>query len=804
MTSFNHNLEDIAGRIEAGERISLEEALSLREKVGLLELGRLASIRRRALHEDRATYVRNLHINFTNRCENQCRFCAYRKEEGDGAAFEWTPKEIWDYAERMAPAGVREFHLTGGLNPNLRLEYYETVLRGLKERFPDTHLKALTAVEVAYLSQLHSVSVDQVLTRLIGAGLGSLTGGGAETLSPRVRAEVCPGKLDGEGYLDVHRRAHRLGLRSTATLLFGHVETPRERIEHLCRVRELQDETGGFTAFVPLVFHPAGTALSDLPRASARTVLETIALARIVLDNVPHIKAYWVSLGPKLAQVALAWGADDLDGTVMLERIHHSAGAESPEGVTPETLRRLIREAGFRPVERDSEFGEARDSEEERREKRLSRPILPAWRAASLARPSSSLPPLAPPEDVVSGERRLTMREAGELLREGDLLELGRAAHAVRMRLHPEPVVTYNVDRNINTTNVCLSLCEFCAFGRLPGEQGSWTLSREAIAAKIDELYRVSGFQRSASDGPDANPVPPPQILMQGGLSPELDLAWYEDLFRWMRGRWPDLHIHALSPPEIHHLAQEAGVGWRQVIVRLREAGLDSIPGGGAEILSSRLRRAISPRKCDVADWIGVMRAAHEEGLRTTATMVIGLGETLAERVEHLERLRLLQDETGGFTAFIVWTFQPRNTALGAKMENREHREGAASGAGAHGEAARTKGGAGGAGGHDEAACAKGGAGGAGACEYLRTLAVARLYLDNFENVQASWVTQGRDIAQLALLFGANDLGSTMLEENVVAAAGARFRLSARDLENLTLDLGFKPARRDFYYRVYA
>jgi cyclic dehypoxanthinyl futalosine synthase len=372
------------------------------------------------------------------------------------------------------------------------------------------------------------------------------------------------------------------------------------------------------------------------------------------------------------------------------------------------------------------------------------------------------------------------------------------------MRLHPEPVVTYNVDRNINTTNVCLSLCEFCAFGRLPGEQGSWTLSREAIAAKIDELYRVSGFQRSASDGPDANPVPPPQILMQGGLSPELDLAWYEDLFRWMRGRWPDLHIHALSPPEIHHLAQEAGVGWRQVIVRLREAGLDSIPGGGAEILSSRLRRAISPRKCDVADWIGVMRAAHEEGLRTTATMVIGLGETLAERVEHLERLRLLQDETGGFTAFIVWTFQPRNTALGAKMENREHREGAASGAGAHGEAARTKGGAGGAGGHDEAACAKGGAGGAGACEYLRTLAVARLYLDNFENVQASWVTQGRDIAQLALLFGANDLGSTMLEENVVAAAGARFRLSARDLENLTLDLGFKPARRDFYYRVYA
>jgi cyclic dehypoxanthinyl futalosine synthase len=271
---------------------------------------------------------------------------------------------------------------------------------------------------------------------------------------------------------------------------------------------------------------------------------------------------------------------------------------------------------------------------------------------------------------------------------------------------------------------------------------------------------------------------------MQGGLSPELDLAWYEDLFRWMRGRWPDLHVHALSPPEIHHLAQEAGVGWRQVIVRLREAGLDSIPGGGAEILSSRLRRAISPRKCDVADWIGVMRAAHEEGLRTTATMVIGLGETLAERVEHLERLRLLQDETGGFTAFIVWTFQPRNTALGRKRENAGHYLPDRSDPSDRSDSP------------DRVL-------NPGACEYLRTLAVARLYLDNFENLQASWVTQGRDIAQLALLFGANDLGSTMLEENVVAAAGARFRLSARDLENLTLDLGLKPARRDFYYRVY-
>lgn len=249
---------------------------------------------------------------------------------------------------------------------------------------------------------------------------------------------------------------------------------------------------------------------------------------------------------------------------------------------------------------------------------------------------------------------------------------------------------------------------------------------------------------------------------MQGGLSSALDLAWYEDLFRWMRERWPTLHIHALSPPEITYLARLAGIGITEAIKRLRAAGLDSIPGGGAEILSDRVRAARSPRKCTADEWIAVMRAAHGLGMRTTATMVIGLGETMAERIEHFERIRALQDETGGFTAFIVWTHQPGPRAS------------------AKARAAAP----------------------IGAWDYLRTLAVARLYLDNVPNLQASWVTQGGDIAQLALLFGANDLGSTMLEENVVAAAGTRFRLGPDEMCGIAEDLGLRLVRRDFYYGI--
>ncbi|HPS01132.1 MAG TPA: aminofutalosine synthase MqnE [Candidatus Sumerlaeota bacterium] len=813
-------LGELIFRAESGQRLSLDDGCALLEQADLLELGRLASLRRQALHGNRVSYVVNFHLNPSNICENRCRFCAFRHKRGEAGAYEMTLEQAFETVERQAPRGVREIHIVGALNPNLTLDYYVQLLDGLRQRFPQVSLKAFTAVEIAFLSRTERVPVEAVLKRLADAGLEALTGGGAETLSPRVRSEVCPEKLDGTGYLEVHRQAHRLGLRSTATLLFGHVETPRERLDHLCRLRALQDETGGFTAFVPLVFHPEHTELAHLPRIQARPILEMVALARLLLDNIPNIKAYWISMGTKLAQTALAWGANDLDGTVVEERIHHSAGAASPQALTQPQLCALIREAGFEPVERDALH-------------RLVGTAPPAVRTAGVPAGEIGVPasdevfPLSNPTNllqavrtagvpagemvssvqsvgfvqsvgsaqsvafsgllpVADGSRRLTPDEAADLLEHGDLIALGQAAHRMRLRLHPEPWATFSVDRNINTTNACASLCGFCAFARRPESPDAWTLDRETLAAKIEELCAVS--ERLVGDNPGTNvprnipantsgntlpalpPAPPrPIVLMQGGMSPDLTLAWYEDLFRWMRASWPSLYLHALSAPEILYLAREAGTDVPSAIRRLRDAGLDSVPGAGAEILSDRVRAAWSPRKCTADEWIGVMREVHRAGLKSSATMVIGLGETAAERVEHFERIRALQDETGGFTAFIHWTFQPGNTVGPSEGFCR-------SGALPHAQA--------------------------GAWDYLRTLAVARLYLDNVPNLQASWVTQGRDIAQLALLFGANDLGSTMLEENVVAAAGTRFSMSPDDLRRLAEGVGFQLRRRDFFYRL--
>ncbi|HOE95282.1 MAG TPA: cyclic dehypoxanthinyl futalosine synthase [Candidatus Sumerlaeota bacterium] len=345
-------------------------------------------------------------------------------------------------------------------------------------------------------------------------------------------------------------------------------------------------------------------------------------------------------------------------------------------------------------------------------------------------------------ERVVAGER-LSDADAVRLFQSHDLLAIGRAAQAVRWRLHPEPVVTYVIDRNINYTNICITDCSFCAFYRKAGDADAYVRTREELRQKIEETFEAGGSQ----------------ILMQGGLNPELDLAWYEDLLRWMKQEFPGLHIHAFSPTEISFFRDHFGLRLEEVLRRLRAAGLDSIPGGGAEILSDRVRRKISPDKTSADDWLEVMRVAHRLGMRTSATMMFGIIETMEERVEHLRRLRELQDETGGFTAFIDWTFQPKNTPYKDKF--------------------------------------------AGAFDYLRTTAIARLYLDNFENIQASWVTQGDKIAQLSLTMGVNDLGSLMLEENVVAAAGTNFMYSRRELARWAADLGFELRQRDYYYRDY-
>ncbi|MFP3869379.1 MAG: cyclic dehypoxanthinyl futalosine synthase [Syntrophobacteria bacterium] len=337
--------------------------------------------------------------------------------------------------------------------------------------------------------------------------------------------------------------------------------------------------------------------------------------------------------------------------------------------------------------------------------------------------------------------QRLDKGEALGLWENADFYTLAVLADHRRRALHPEPVITYVVDRNINYTNVCISGCEFCAFHRSPGAHDGYVLTHKQLEAKIVEALALGGTQ----------------ILLQGGLHPELRLGFYEEMLGFIKEHF-SIHIHGFSPPEIVHLARLEGLEPREVLSRLQLRGLDSIPGGGAEILVDEVRSRISPNKCTSGEWLAVMESAHGLGLKTTATMMFGHIETLEQRLEHLLKIRRLQDRTGGFTAFIPWTFQPRNTALKAKP--------------------------------------------ATAVEYLKTLAISRLVLDNVANLQVSWVTMGSQVAQAALAFGANDFGSTMIEENVVAAAGVRHRLSVAEVRRIIKDAGYEPRQRNMTYEL--
>jgi cyclic dehypoxanthinyl futalosine synthase len=342
---------------------------------------------------------------------------------------------------------------------------------------------------------------------------------------------------------------------------------------------------------------------------------------------------------------------------------------------------------------------------------------------------------------------RVDAEEALLLLREATLMDLGMAADLVRRRLHPEPIVTYIVDRNVNYTNVCVVRCAFCAFYRDPGHPEGYLHSKDSLFTKIDETLALGGTG----------------ILMQGGHHPDLPISWYEDLLRALRERFPNLQIHAFSPPEIHHISRVSGLAIEEVLRRLKHAGLDSIPGGGGEILVDEVRRLISPLKTMSDDWLAVMETAHGLGLPTTATMMFGHVESYADRVTHMDKIRALQDRSlargaRGFTAFISWTYKTENTSLGGREVS--------------------------------------------SADYMRTQAVSRLYLDNIANIQSSWVTQGKEIGQLALKFGANDMGSTMIEENVVRAAGAYGCTTRAEIERLIREAGYAPRQRDTLYNL--
>lgn len=335
----------------------------------------------------------------------------------------------------------------------------------------------------------------------------------------------------------------------------------------------------------------------------------------------------------------------------------------------------------------------------------------------------------------------LSPKEGLDLLCNGDVLALGKQADEVRRSLHPDNTVTFIVDRNINYSNVCVSECKFCAFYRRKGEKGKYLLSNDVILKKIDETISAGGTQ----------------VMIQGGLHPDLDFQYYLDMLNLIKKKYR-ITIHSFSPAEVIHMAKKANLSILDTLKELKKAGLDSLPGGGAEILVDEVRQRVSPKKISAGEWLEVMEIAHGIGLESTATMVIGMGETLEQRIEHMEKVRQLQKRTGGFRAFITWTFQPGNTELGGKKVT--------------------------------------------AWDYLKTLAVTRIYLDNIKHIQGSWVTQGQNIGQLTLAFGADDLGSIMLEENVVRAAGTSYQMSIDKMVNIIRDAGKVAAQRDTQYNI--
>ncbi len=344
--------------------------------------------------------------------------------------------------------------------------------------------------------------------------------------------------------------------------------------------------------------------------------------------------------------------------------------------------------------------------------------------------------------DKILDGKRMSAEECKTLLESYEITKIGLAAHEIRLRKNDPEIVTYIIDRNINYTNVCNVVCTFCAFYRRPGKPDTYLLSFDEICQKIDETIALGGTG----------------ILMQGGLHPDLGIEWYENLLSRLHEKYPNFQLHCFSPPEIHNLHLISGLSYETILKRLKDAGLNSLPGGGAEILDDEIRRRVST-KCTTDQWLNVMRAAHKVGLRSTATMMFGIGETVEHQVRHLQRIRDLQDETNGFTAFIPWTFQRENTALGRKIKREPT-----------------------------------------GVEFLRMLAVSRLFLDNIQHIQASWLTQGMRLGQAALHFGADDMGSIMIEENVISAAGANTKANEEELRYQIQQAGFKPQQRDILY----
>lgn len=703
-------------------RLSVAAALKLLRHADTAELMGRADAVRRQMHGTTTCYSHSVNLNPTNVCENRCALCAFWREPDAPDAYGLTLDAARTRLLALRDRGLTDLHIVGGVRGDYGLDYYEALFQLARELLPGVLIQGLTAVEIEYLARQAGISVEAALTRLRAAGLSAIPGGGAEIFSAPIRARICPHKIPAETWLAVHAKAHALGLPSNATMLFGHLESAADIVDHLARLRELQDQSGGFQAFIPLPFQASGTRL-DVPRGpGGYTIVRVVALARLFLDNIPHLRMLVNYADRKLLQTLLHGGVDDLGGTSLDERIARAAGAPPDQqfASVPE-MAAFISDLGFVPRLVNSRYEPAaavpvRRGPSARRRARLDVALRQARRG-----------------------QRLTAAAAATLHELAPLAQLGALAHRRRCRQVSATRATFVIDRNISITNVCVAGCRFCAFHVPPGAAGSFTLTIDGIVAKVTDAAA-----RGAT-----------QVMLQGGLNPELDLDFYERMFAAVK-RAADVCLHSLSPAEVQYLARRSGRSCREVLLRLKAAGLDSLPGGGAEILVDAVRREVSPHKISAADWFAVMETAHQLGLPGTATMVYGLGESGRQRVEHLIRIRELQDRTGGFTAFIPWSFQPNRTQLPGRP--------------------------------------------ASGPDYLRVVALARLVLDNVPHLQAGWVTEGPALAQLALVFGADDFGGVLMEEQVVRATGTAYTLTPGQLAGLIAEAGFVPVQRNTRY----
>src|ERR1700761_6831739 len=354
----------IAAKVQQGERLSFDDGVALYRSGDILAVGWLANLVRERMHGDIAYFNVNRHINPTNVCMASCRLCAFGRKKGEAGTYTMALEEAWETAATGLSEAVTEFHIVGGLHPDLPFEYFLDLVTGLKQRYPQVHIKAFTMVEIAFLAKKGKVSIEEAIQRMVAAGVDSCPGGGAEIFADRVRHIICDHKIDGSEWLDTARLAHKAGLKSNATMLYGHIENDEDRVDHLMKLRAVQDETGGFQTFIPLSFHPENTALGHLPKSTGMTDIRQIAVGRLMLDNFAHIKSYWQMVTPKMAQISLRFGADDIDGTVIEEKIYHDAGAQTPQGMRRQDLVRLITEAGRVPFERDTMYRAVTRSED--------------------------------------------------------------------------------------------------------------------------------------------------------------------------------------------------------------------------------------------------------------------------------------------------------------------------------------------------------------------------------------------------------------------------------------------------------